>query len=203
VRRVRVAVQVTDPLTEAGLREHLDASAGFTVTDGPDDDAQVRIAVVEQPGDVPALVRRFARTDMPTILIGAVTEGDLLGALDHGVMAVVAARAATAERLAATVEAVLAGEVVLPPGLVTGLVRHLRRVQREVLAPNGLSGCGLTRREVDVLRLLADGLDTVEIAATLNYAERTIKNVVGTLTERLHLRNRAHAVSYALRNGLI
>jgi DNA-binding NarL/FixJ family response regulator len=202
VQRVRVAVQVTDPLTEAGLREYLDASAGFTVTAEPHD-AQVRVLVVDHPANVPARLRGLDRVDVPTVLIGTVAEADLLGALDHGVMAVLPPRVATAERLADAVTAVLAGEVVLPPTLVAGLVRQLRRVQHEVLAPNGLSRSGLTRREVDVLRLLADGLDTVEIAATLNYAERTIKNVVGTLTDRLNLRNRTHAVSYALRNNLI
>jgi DNA-binding NarL/FixJ family response regulator len=61
----------------------------------------------------------------------------------------------------------------------------------------------LTGREIAVLRLVADGLDTGEIAQTLSYSERTIKNVLHDITTRLHLRNRAHAVAYALREGLI
>jgi DNA-binding NarL/FixJ family response regulator len=62
---------------------------------------------------------------------------------------------------------------------------------------------GLTAREVEVLRLLADGLSTSETAAELNYSERTIKTVVHEITTRLGLRCRAQAVSYALRKGLL
>jgi DNA-binding NarL/FixJ family response regulator len=54
-----------------------------------------------------------------------------------------------------------------------------------------------------VLRLVADGLDTAEIATKLSYSQRTIKNILHDITSRLHLRNRSHAVAYALRHGLI
>jgi DNA-binding NarL/FixJ family response regulator len=61
----------------------------------------------------------------------------------------------------------------------------------------------LRSREVDVLRLVAEGYDTAEIARTLSYSERTIKKVLHEMTMRLQLRNRSHAVAYALRAGLI
>jgi DNA-binding NarL/FixJ family response regulator len=54
---------------------------------------------------------------------------------------------------------------------------------------------------VDVLRLVAEGMDTSYIARKMNYSERTIKKVLADLMRRLDLRNRAHAVSYALRRG--
>jgi DNA-binding CsgD family transcriptional regulator len=77
------------------------------------------------------------------------------------------------------------------------------RVQRHVLAPRGLTFSGLTERELGVLRLVADGLDTGEIAQQLAYSERTIKNIIHDITTRFHLRNRSHAVAFALRQGLI
>ncbi|SDZ07167.1 regulatory protein, luxR family [Saccharopolyspora shandongensis] len=61
----------------------------------------------------------------------------------------------------------------------------------------------LTEREVDVLRLMADGWCTAEIAGGLGYSERTVKNALSSVTSRLKLRNRAHAVAYALRAGII
>jgi DNA-binding NarL/FixJ family response regulator len=72
-------------------------------------------------------------------------------------------------------------------------------------APNlpGTLASGLTQREISVLRLVAEGLDTAEIASKLSYSERTVKNVMHALTTRLQLRNRAHAVAYALREGYI
>jgi DNA-binding NarL/FixJ family response regulator len=54
-----------------------------------------------------------------------------------------------------------------------------------------------------VLGLVADGLDTREIATKLSYSERTVKNVLHDVTNRFQLRNRAHAVAYALREGLL
>jgi len=50
---------------------------------------------------------------------------------------------------------------------------------------------------------LADGLDTSEIAGSLFYSERTVKNIIHDVTSRLELRNRTHAVAYAIREGLI
>ena len=67
----------------------------------------------------------------------------------------------------------------------------------------GLTFNGLATREIEVLRLVADGCDTHEIADKLAYSERTVKNVLHDVTTRLQLRNRSHAVAYALRQGLI
>jgi DNA-binding NarL/FixJ family response regulator len=72
-----------------------------------------------------------------------------------------------------------------------------------VLSPRGLTFTGLTEREVSVVRLLAEGYDTAEIARRLYYSERTVKNIIHDITSRLELRNRTHAVAYAIREGLI
>ncbi len=62
---------------------------------------------------------------------------------------------------------------------------------------------GLDGREAAVLRLLADGSSTRDIAHRLSYSERTVKAVIQDITQRFGLRNRSHAVAFALRNGLI
>jgi DNA-binding NarL/FixJ family response regulator len=62
---------------------------------------------------------------------------------------------------------------------------------------------GFTERELTVLRLVSEGFDTAEIAAELAYSERTVKNAIHAVTERHNLRNRSHAVAYALRVGAI
>lgn len=61
----------------------------------------------------------------------------------------------------------------------------------------------LDARQLTALRLLADGCDTREIARHLCYSERTVKSIIGTVTDRLGVRNRTHAVAHALRHGLI
>jgi DNA-binding NarL/FixJ family response regulator len=60
-----------------------------------------------------------------------------------------------------------------------------------------------SEREVAVLRLLAQGMSTREVARTLCWSERTIKGVVYDLTTRHGLRNRTHAVAVAVRTGVV
>jgi DNA-binding CsgD family transcriptional regulator len=83
------------------------------------------------------------------------------------------------------------------------LLREFTHLQQTVLAPRGLTASGLDAREVDVLRLIADGLDTAEIADRMKYSERTVKNILYAMMTRLNLRNRSHAVAYAMRSGII
>jgi len=80
---------------------------------------------------------------------------------------------------------------------------QVQRMRKDVLEPNGLTLSGLAARECDVLRLVAEGFGTEEIAAKLCYSERTVKNVLYGLMTRCGLNNRAHAVAYALRAGAI
>ena len=54
-----------------------------------------------------------------------------------------------------------------------------------------------------MLRPLAEGLDTAEVSGQLFYSERTVKNIIHDITSRLELRNRTHAVAYAIKAGLI
>jgi DNA-binding NarL/FixJ family response regulator len=76
-------------------------------------------------------------------------------------------------------------------------------LQSQVLSPRGLSFAVLTDREIKVLKLLADGLDTTEVGCRLFCSERTVKTIVHDITSRLNLRNRTQAVAYALRQGVI
>ena len=72
------------------------------------------------------------------------------------------------------------------------------RAARRAVSPGELSP-----RDLSVLRLLADGNSTADIAFGLAYSESTIKNVVHDLVHRLGARNRTHAVAMAIRAGVI
>jgi DNA-binding NarL/FixJ family response regulator len=128
--------------------------------------------------------------------------GDLLPALDSGVVSVMSLPEAPA-RLAAAILTAHDGTLRLPPQLQGALLVQLKRLQQHVLEPGGLTMSGLSTRECDVLRLLAEGLSTEEIAVRLNYSERTVKNILYALMTRLGLSNRSHAVAYAVRTGAI
>lgn len=138
------------------------------------------------------------------VLIGSTIDDDaLMTAVELGVSGVLRRTEATADRIVHLVQAAAAGDGSLPPDLLGRLLGQVSRMQRQVLAPRGLSHTGLSDRETQVLRLVADGKDTQEIARELSYSERTVKNVLHDVTSRLQLKNRSHAVAYALREGLI
>ena len=109
----------------------------------------------------------------------------------------------TPETLAAGVRAVHSGAGILPPDLLGTLLRTLAEVSRDVLEPRGLSLTSLTTRERNVLRLVAKGLPTREVAQQLSYSERTIKAVMHDVTTKLHAKSRSQAVALAVREGLI
>ncbi|KXK61289.1 helix-turn-helix transcriptional regulator [Micromonospora rosaria] len=207
MERVGLILQASEPLSHAGLASFLRSCPEVELL--PADEragAKVLVFACEQlTVDVVAMLRRSAaETGLPVVLVlREITESELLTAVECRVVAILPRAAVTGERLVHSVLAAANGGGVMPPNLVGELLKHIERLQREVLAPNGLNASGLTPREVDVLRLMADGLDTNEIAGKLCYSERTVKNVIYGVTHRLKLRNRSHAVAYALRAGLI
>jgi DNA-binding NarL/FixJ family response regulator len=197
VEQVRVALQATDPLSLAGVQVL-----------GSDQRGEADVCVVATDrltSDVVSALRRAAaEVGKPVVLVTKeITESELLTAVECRVVAVLPRVGATGERLLHSVLAAASGGGVMPPHLVGELLKHVERLQREVLTPHGLNASGLTPREIDVLRLMADGMDTAEIAGKLCYSERTVKNVIYGVTHRLKLRNRSHAVAYALRAGMI
>ncbi|GLY00710.1 MULTISPECIES: response regulator transcription factor [Actinoplanes] len=207
MEQVDVAVHAPDPLTYAGLVSHLRARSDISVLRSDDrSQAQVLIVAAERlTTDVVAMLR-LAATEVgaPVVLVTTeISEQELLTAVECRVVAILPRAVVTAERLAHSVLAAASGGGVMPPNLVGELLKHVERLQRDVLTPNGLNASGLTSREIDVLRLMADGLDTNEIADELCYSERTVKNVIYGLNHRLKLRNRSHAVAYAVRSGVI
>ena len=207
MEQVRVALQASDPLSQAGIASYLQSRPELTLLRSSErTEAKVLVVSCDRlTTDVVAMLRRSAaEIGSPVVLItNEITESELLTAVECRVVAILPRAAVTAERLVHSVLTAAKGGGVMPPNLVGELLKHVERLQREVLTPYGLTASGLTPREIDVLRLMADGLDTNEIAGELCYSERTVKNVIYGVTHRLKLRNRSHAVAYALRAGMI
>ncbi|HKF76835.1 MAG TPA: response regulator transcription factor [Candidatus Dormibacteraeota bacterium] len=204
--RIALFVSACDPLSRDGVASQL-RGHGVELVDerdlGPDTVAVV--VVDEMDPQAAAGVRSLRRRGVEHVVVVAARLDDagLLAAAEAGACGVLRRGQTTPQRLLASIRAAAAGEGSLPPDLLGRLLGQVGRLQRQVLAPRGLTFSGLTDREVRVLRLLADGLDTAEVGRQLFLSERTVKNVVHDLTSRLNLRNRTHAVAYALRQGLI
>jgi len=210
-------VRVTDTVCTggaggAGVRDWppLDASRAHVSGNqcaGRDAKPRVALAVADSADndDAARWLRALHRRDgLPIVLVvGQLGSRALITVVESGVRAVIRRREATPLRLAQLLHDVAANRGELPSDLLGQLLDHVGQLDRSLLTPRGLGLNGLTRRESAVLRLIADGLSTREVASQLAYSERTIKAVIQELTTRLYLRNRAHAVAYAVRNGWI
>ena len=170
------------------------------------DQAEVAVVVTEcVDEEVLRVLRAVRRGSVPrTVLIAAALDDTaVVTAAEAGVSALVRRSEVTPERLVSVILKARDGGAEMPADLLAGLLGQVGRLQRQVLAPRGLRFSGLSDREVEVLRLVAEGLDTGEIARQLAFSERTIKSVLHDVTTRLQLRNRAHAVAFAVREGFI
>lgn len=204
--RIRVYVYAADPISQAGLASQLRARPEIQVVDDDVDRAEVAIVVADEVDeDVSRTVRAIQRNGIPRVVlvITRLDDAGMIAGIEAGACGLLRRSEANPEQLAQSIVTASTGDGAVPSDLLGRLLEHVGRLQRQVLSPRGLTLTGLTEREIEVLRLVADGFDTSEIAGRLAYSERTIKNVIHDVTARLNLRNRSHAVAYAVRNGLI
>ena len=204
---VPVSVVALDPVLEAGIKSTLFACPDVSVT-----------VPGEEPRVVVMIVDRFARAELdmlratrdtsarPAVVLVAseLAPGDALHALAAGARGLLRRREADSHRLARAVLAAARGDCVLPPDLLDQLLDHSAAPGRGTAgAQPDWAAASLSARERSVLRMVADGHETSEIATRLAYSQRTVTTVVHDITQRFRLRNRAHAVAYALRAGLL
>ncbi|MEU1626440.1 LuxR C-terminal-related transcriptional regulator [Streptomyces sp. NPDC020096] len=207
MERIPVWIRADDPISQVGVVGELRPRPEVLVlADAERDQASVAVVVTGAVTDQTLQVlRSVAQSGGARLVLVAteIDEADLVSVVEVGVVGVVRRAEATPERLVAVVRSAAAGEGAVPPDLLGRLLGQVGRVQRQVLGPRGLTFNNLTEREVEVLRLVAEGFDTAEIAAKVAYSSRTVKQVLHDVQSRFQLRNRCHAVAYAMRHGLL
>lgn len=107
---------------------------------------------------------------------------------------------ATIEEIAAGVRAAALGQSWLSPRAAGYLVDRLRG--RAGVDDGAIRGV-LSERELEILRLVAEGCDNEEIASQLVLSPRTVKNHVSSILSKLELDNRVQAAVYAVRKGIV
>lgn len=198
-------VHARDPISEAGVVAQLRMRPEIKIVESAPQ-AAVAVMITDTVDESTTRELRALRKDgQPRLMLVATTIDDaaLVAAAEAGVAGLLRRGDASADTMVRTIVKVASGDGEVPADLLGRLLEQVGRLQRQVLAPRGLTFTGLTPRETEVLRLVADGLDTSEIASRMCYSERTVKNVLHDLTTRLQLKNRTHAVAYAVREGLI
>ena len=106
-----------------------------------------------------------------------------------------------ADDIVAAVRDAHAGETLLPHEVIAGIARRVAGARGTT--PEGPSIEVLTPRELDVLRLLAEGLPTPEICERLGISRNTLRTHVGNVMAKLHAHSKLEAVTVALRNRII
>ena len=107
---------------------------------------------------------------------------------------------AALEEIVGSIRAAVDGASWVSPRVATALLDRVREAnERAPLA----APAKLTDREIEILRLIAEGKDNAEIGAALYISPRTVKNHISSLLTKLQIENRIQAAVYAVRNGLV
>ena len=202
--RTAVSVLADDPVTYAGVAGQLRTREEFELLPWRSEhlpDVVVVAADVMGPEQLRRVeaVHAGGRSRVVAV-VGDIDGPALLATVEAGACVIVRRKEATNERLADAVRVAAAGDGSLPADLLGRLFNHVGSGGR--CGEQG-TGRSLSHRELRVLRLLADGYSTAEIAGEMAYSESTIKTAIHEMTSRLELRNRSHAVAFAVRAGLI
>lgn len=162
----------------------------------------VNMPVMSGPDAVRQIQTRFPRLPVVMLTVSERDE-DLFDAIRAGARGYLLKNIGAAELLDA-LQRVHAGEAILAPVMAARLLEEFRSL---AAAPPRESAAApspeLSERELDVLRLVAQGLSNKEIADALNLSEHTVKTHLANILAKLHLRSRAHAAAYAVQAGLV
>ena len=213
---VRIVVTDDHAVVRAGFAELLDTQPDFTVVGTAADGKEaVRVCTSLRPEVVlmdvrmPVMdgieaTRRLAQlgAGAPRVIILTTFDLDdyVYDALRAGASGFLL-KDVTAERLFDAVRVVAGGDALLAPGVTRRLISEFAQRRPTVTGQSELSS--LTRRENEVLLLVAEGLSNTEIAARLVVSEETVKTHVSRMLSKLGLRDRTQAVITAYESGLV
>ncbi len=209
---IRVFLIAGSPLARAALQNRLKAhsvkivgsAAGIDALGGDLSDTQADVLLVDAAGEPPeAIVESLADSDLAAeipivVLTEATSSAASAQALQAGIRAVLPSEIST-DQLVAALQAAAAGLVVLHPTEIPAAfpaVAPASQPLAELPEP-------LTRREREVLQMLAAGLANKEIAARLNISDHTAKFHVAAILGKLGAATRTEAVALGIRRGLV
>lgn len=209
---IRVLLADDHRMLREGVRGAL-VDEGFDVVgEAADGDEAVRLAVELQPDVVlmdvsmpardgvaaTALIRRDA-PDVRVVMLTMHVDKDIIErALRAGAVGYMTKDCSTDE-LAEAIRMAASGETALSAQLATTMLDEVRRIDSGVREEERF----VTKREEEVLQLIADGCSTPEVAQKLYISQKTVKNHLASIYEKLDARDRTQAVLRAVRMGIV
>jgi DNA-binding NarL/FixJ family response regulator len=107
------------------------------------------------------------------------------------------------DEIAVAIHAVVQGQSLISPSMASKLLSEFNSLARQAAEKEELPAPVLTARELEVLKLVAQGKSNKDVADELYISENTVKNHVRNILEKLHLHSRMEAVMYAVRKRLL
>jgi two-component system, NarL family, response regulator YdfI len=208
---IRVLIGARSEVVRAGLTSLLTADPRFQVvgTFSIDDltrveDLQPEVVLLDldSPSDeslLAAIQSGSALVNSSLLILIEDPESLAVDVLGSGLRAILP-RYATPEEIIAAIQAAATGLVALHPDIFDSMLSRIRPGQQSELDP---SGHILTPREIEVLRMIAEGLGNKEIASKLSISDHTVKFHISSIFAKLGASNRAEAVTLGIRHGLI
>jgi DNA-binding NarL/FixJ family response regulator len=213
---IRLVLADDQSLIRAGLRMILDAEADMEILAEVSDGAQAVAAAhahrpdlvlmdVRMPGmDGLSATRALRAPDavlqVPVLVLTTFDDDDVLWGSVHAGASGFVLKDSAADDLVKAIRVTAAGGSWLDPRVTPRLLYRLRSSANPDDAASELDR--LTDRELEVLRLMAQGSNNTEIADALFVSERTVKSHVGSIFTKLGARDRAAAIVLAFRAGL-
>ncbi|WP_249998593.1 response regulator transcription factor [Actinoplanes sp. M2I2] len=214
---LRILIADDDDLTRGGIRLILAALPGVEVVAEAADGVQARdLAIRHRPSVVlldikmPVLsglaaLREIRRaTTVPVVMLTTFGEEDYIDEALAGGAAGFVLKSSAAEELEPAIRAAAAGQMFLSPPVTRQTVRRLEQLRPEPPGEGVQARLDqLSGRELDVLRLLAQGLSNTVISQRLSISESTVKTHVSRVLLKLECENRVQAALLAHRLGLL
>jgi two-component system NarL family response regulator len=214
-RPITVLVADDQELFRKGLQTVLATETGFDVVGEACDGAEAVARVAELAPDVVLMdvrmprmdgieaarrVRETAPSTRVIMLTASDEEDDLYGAVRAGANGYLL-KDSSLDDVAGAVQAVARGESLISPSMASKLLAEFNTLA-DGRGPTEPAQPRLSDRELEVLKLVAQGFTNKEAAGALHLSENTVKNHVANILDKLHLRSRLEAVMYAMRTKM-
>jgi two-component system response regulator DegU len=211
---VRVLLADDHRMLREGLKRTLEENGVQVVAEADDGEEAVRLAIAHNPDVIVMDVTmpnmdgveatrqlREQRPDARIVMLTMHSDQDIVASAIRAGASGYLTKDCSSEELVGAVRAIAEGETVLSPGLAGAMLQEVQKLGQAQQAAT--TEPLITKREEEVLQLIADGLSTQEVAERLYISLKTVKNHLASIYQKLDSRDRTQAVVRAVRMGII